>query len=145
MLSYMLTVVLKAVKMLLSCCHKNSQDAAVLTALKAVQDAEKNYPHKDQVQRLIPINLGTDICSYSLSLSPLIPPSVTFNPHLSCSRLDRLDYLVLIFGIHRVLRSKATLIIPPRQISQRLHPDEAQPQTSAQNQPPIHPDPLHHC
>jgi hypothetical protein len=53
----MLTVVLKAVKMLLSCCHKNSQDVAVLTALKAVQDAEKNYPYKDQVQRLIPIIL----------------------------------------------------------------------------------------
>jgi hypothetical protein len=36
----MLTAVLKAVKMLLSCCpKKNSQDAAVLTALKAVQDA----------------------------------------------------------------------------------------------------------
>jgi hypothetical protein len=50
----MLTAVLKAVKMLLSCCPKNSQDA-VLTALKAVQDAEKNHPHKDQVQRLIPI------------------------------------------------------------------------------------------
>jgi hypothetical protein len=41
----MLTAVLKAV-----------QDA-VLTALKAVQDAEKNHPHKDQVQRLIPIIL----------------------------------------------------------------------------------------
>jgi hypothetical protein len=52
----MLTAVLKAVKMLLSCCPKNSQDAAVLTALKAVQDVEKNHPHKDQVQRLIPIN-----------------------------------------------------------------------------------------
>jgi hypothetical protein len=37
----MLTAVLKAVKMLLSCCPKNSQDAAVLAALKAVQDAEK--------------------------------------------------------------------------------------------------------
>jgi hypothetical protein len=35
----MLTIVLKAVKMLLSCCpKKNSQDDAVLTALKAVQD-----------------------------------------------------------------------------------------------------------
>jgi hypothetical protein len=33
--------------MLLSCCPKNSQDAAILTALKAVQDAEKNHPHKD--------------------------------------------------------------------------------------------------
>jgi hypothetical protein len=51
----MLTAILKAVKMLLSCCSKNSQDAVVLPALKAVQDAEKNHPHKDQVQRLIPI------------------------------------------------------------------------------------------
>jgi hypothetical protein len=56
-MSYMLTAVLKAVKMLLSCCPKNSQDAAVLAALKAVQDAEKNHPHKNQVQRLIPIIL----------------------------------------------------------------------------------------
>jgi hypothetical protein len=51
----MLTAVLKAVKMLLSFCPKNSQDADVLTALKAAQDAEKNHLHKDQVQRLIPI------------------------------------------------------------------------------------------
>jgi hypothetical protein len=51
----MLTAVLKAVKMLLSCCPKNSQDATVLTALKAVQDDEKNHPHKNQVQKLIPI------------------------------------------------------------------------------------------
>jgi hypothetical protein len=40
----MLTVVLKVVKMLLSCCPKNSQDAAALIALKAVQDAEKKPP-----------------------------------------------------------------------------------------------------
>jgi hypothetical protein len=53
----MLTAVLKAVKMLLSCCPKNSQDVVVLAALKAVQDAEKNHPYKDQVQRLIPIIL----------------------------------------------------------------------------------------
>jgi hypothetical protein len=53
----MLTAVLKAVKMMLSCCPKNSQDVVVLTTLKAVQDAEKNHPHKDQVQRLIPIIL----------------------------------------------------------------------------------------
>jgi hypothetical protein len=45
----MLTAVLKAVKMLLSCCPKNNQDAVVLAALKAVQDAEKKHPHKDQV------------------------------------------------------------------------------------------------
>jgi hypothetical protein len=52
----MLTAVLKAVKMLMSCCPKNSQDAVVLAALKAVQDDEKNHPaHKDQVQRLITI------------------------------------------------------------------------------------------
>jgi hypothetical protein len=53
----MLTAVLKAIKMLLSCCPKNSQDAAVIAALKAVQDTEKNHPHKDQVQRLIPIKM----------------------------------------------------------------------------------------
>jgi hypothetical protein len=53
----MLIAVLKAVKMVLSCCPKNSQDAAVVAALKAVQDAEKKHPaHKDQVQRLIPIS-----------------------------------------------------------------------------------------
>jgi hypothetical protein len=45
----MLTAVLKAVKMLLSCYPKNSQDDVVLAALKAVQDAEKNHSHKDQV------------------------------------------------------------------------------------------------
>jgi hypothetical protein len=45
----MLTAVLKEVKMLLSCCPKNSQDAAVLTGIKAVQDAEKNHAHKNQV------------------------------------------------------------------------------------------------
>jgi hypothetical protein len=45
----MLTPILKAVKMLLFCCPKNNQDAVVLAALKAVQDAEKNHPYKDQV------------------------------------------------------------------------------------------------
>jgi hypothetical protein len=53
---------------MLNCCPKSSQYAAVLDALKAVQDAEKNHPatqgsrrtcaaHKDQVLRLIPIIL----------------------------------------------------------------------------------------
>jgi hypothetical protein len=50
----MLTVVLKAVKMMLSCCPKNSQDAVVLTALKAVQDAEKNHPIKTKYKDLFP-------------------------------------------------------------------------------------------
>jgi hypothetical protein len=50
----MLTVVLKAVKMLLPCCPKNSQDAAVLTALKVVQDAEKNHPTKTKYKDLFP-------------------------------------------------------------------------------------------
>jgi hypothetical protein len=52
----MLTVVLKSVKMLLFCCpKKNSQDAAVLTALKAVQDAEKKTtPIKTKYKDLFP-------------------------------------------------------------------------------------------
>jgi hypothetical protein len=52
----MLTAVLKAVKMLLSCCpKKNSQDADVLTALKAVQDAEKKTtPTKTKYKDLFP-------------------------------------------------------------------------------------------
>jgi hypothetical protein len=73
----MLTAVLKAVKMLLSCCPKYSQDAVVLTALKAVQDAEKNHPHKYQVQRLIPIRLH--LCDMGLAaswLSTLLGPMV---------------------------------------------------------------------
>jgi hypothetical protein len=48
----MLTAVLKAVKMLLSCCPKNSQDAAVIAALKEVQDAEKNHPTKTKYRDL---------------------------------------------------------------------------------------------
>jgi hypothetical protein len=66
MLSCMLTAVLKAVKILLSCCPKKSQDAAVLTdlkavqdvvltALKAVQDAEKKItPTKTKYKDLFP-------------------------------------------------------------------------------------------
>jgi protein involved in temperature-dependent protein secretion len=50
----MLTAILKAVKMLLSCCPKNSQDAAVLAALKSVQDAEKNHPTKTKYRDLFP-------------------------------------------------------------------------------------------
>jgi hypothetical protein len=50
----MLTAVLKALKMLLSCCPKNNQDSAVLTALKAVQDAEKNHPTKTKYKDLFP-------------------------------------------------------------------------------------------
>jgi hypothetical protein len=50
----MLTAVLKAVKMLLSCCPKNSQDAVVLAALKAVQDAEKTTPTKTRYRDLFP-------------------------------------------------------------------------------------------
>jgi hypothetical protein len=50
----MLTAVLKIVKMLLSYCPKNSQDADVLTVLKAVQDAEKNHPIKTKYKDLFP-------------------------------------------------------------------------------------------
>jgi hypothetical protein len=66
----MLTAVLKAVKMLLSCCSKNSQDTAILTAIKAVQDAEKNHPHKDQVQRLILITLSQIVVALHHPLPP---------------------------------------------------------------------------
>jgi hypothetical protein len=48
----MLTAVLKAVKMLLSYCPKNSQDATVLAALKAVQDAKKTTPTKTKYRDL---------------------------------------------------------------------------------------------
>jgi hypothetical protein len=50
----MLTAVLKAVKMLLFYCPKNSQDAAVLAALKAVQDAEKTTPTNTKYRDLFP-------------------------------------------------------------------------------------------
>jgi hypothetical protein len=53
----MLTIVLKAVKMLLSCCTKNSQDVVVLAALKSSPRCREKPPHKDQVQRLVPIIL----------------------------------------------------------------------------------------
>jgi hypothetical protein len=45
----------------LSCCLKNSQDATVLAALKAVQDTKKNYLHRDQVKRLILIILSISL------------------------------------------------------------------------------------
>jgi hypothetical protein len=48
-----------------------------------------------------------------------------------------LGYLIPTFGAHRILSPKATLMIPSRRISQRLHPDEGLPQASDQNQPPF--------
>jgi hypothetical protein len=50
----MLTAILKAVKMLLFCCTKNSQDAVVLAPLKTVQDTEKNHPTKTKYRDLFP-------------------------------------------------------------------------------------------
>jgi hypothetical protein len=38
--------------MLLFCCLKNSQDATVLSDLKAVQDIEKNHPTKTKYRDL---------------------------------------------------------------------------------------------
>jgi hypothetical protein len=46
-----------------------------------------------------------------------------------------LSYLIPTFGTHRVLSPKTTLTMPPRRVSQYLHPDEGLPQTSNQNQP----------
>jgi hypothetical protein len=45
--------------------------------------------------------------------------------------------LISIFGVQRVLSPKTTLTIPPKRVSQRLHPDEGLPQTSDQNQIPF--------
>jgi hypothetical protein len=67
----MLTAVIKAVKMLLSCCPKNSQDAALLAALKAVQDAEKiNLPTKTKYRDLFPSvsGLGLNLGSWGTDL-----------------------------------------------------------------------------
>jgi hypothetical protein len=46
-------------------------------------------------------------------------------------------YLIPIFGAHRGLSLKTTLTLPPRRVSQCLHPDEGLPQISDQNQPPL--------
>jgi hypothetical protein len=58
----MLTVVLKAVKMLMSCCpNKNNQDVIVLTALKAVQDTEKKITStKIKYKDLFPSKTGPE-------------------------------------------------------------------------------------
>jgi hypothetical protein len=67
----MLTAVLKAVKMLLSCCLKNSQDAAVLSALKAVQDVEKKPPPQRPSTETYSINLyipGLRMCNMHVVL-----------------------------------------------------------------------------
>jgi hypothetical protein len=56
----------------------------------------------------------------------------------SCSGLYSFDYLVLIFYVHRVLSPKTILTMPPRRTSQLLYLDEGLPQTSVQNQPPLH-------
>jgi hypothetical protein len=51
----MLTAVLKAVKMLLSYCPKNSKNTVVLATLKAVQDTEKKItPTKTKYRDLFP-------------------------------------------------------------------------------------------
>jgi hypothetical protein len=45
-----------------------------------------------------------------------------------------LGFLIPTFGAHRGLSPKAPLTMPPRRLSQRLHPDEGSTQTSDQNQ-----------
>jgi hypothetical protein len=55
--------------MLLSYCPKNSQDAALLAALKAVQDAEKiNLPTKTKYIDLFPSGLGLNLGSWETDL-----------------------------------------------------------------------------
>jgi hypothetical protein len=46
-------------------------------------------------------------------------------------------YLIPTFDAHRVQSSKTTLTIPPRRVSQCLHPDEGLLQTFDKNQPPL--------
>jgi uncharacterized protein YwgA len=57
----MLTAVLKTVKMVLSYCSKNSQDVAVLTAIKAVQDVEKKSPPQRLSTKTYSHQYGYDI------------------------------------------------------------------------------------
>jgi hypothetical protein len=47
------------------------------------------------------------------------------------------SYLILIFGAHRVLSSKTTLMMPQRRVNQHLHPYEGLVETSDQNVPPL--------
>jgi hypothetical protein len=79
-------------------------------------------------------------------LSLCSPGHLHFIPccHLRVRDLITLGYLVPTFGAHHILSSKTTLIMPPRRVSQCLHPDECLPQASTQNNSPIHPNPLHH-
>jgi hypothetical protein len=63
----MLTAVLKAVKMLLSFCPKNSQDAAVLTALKQSKMLRKTTPTKTKYKDLFPSG-PMDEYTYQFSL-----------------------------------------------------------------------------
>jgi hypothetical protein len=55
----MLTAVLKAVKMLLSCYPKNSQDAAVLAALKQSKMLRKTTPTNTKYKDLF-LSLGAE-------------------------------------------------------------------------------------
>jgi hypothetical protein len=69
-----------------------------------------------------------------LLFSCALPDLRTFPPHLRVWGPIPSSYLVLIFGAHRVLSPKTTLMIPHRRTSQRLHLDQGLPQTSDQNQ-----------
>jgi hypothetical protein len=64
-------------------------------------------------------------------------PSSTSTHHLRVRDSIALGYLVPTFGSHRILSSKMTSIMPPRRVSQSLHPDESLPQDSTIN-PPLH-------
>jgi hypothetical protein len=70
-----------------------------------------------------------------LSITVFSSASRTFTSHHppSCSGINSPRLFTLAFGAHRVLSLKKTLTMPPRRMSQRLHPDEGQPQESTNN------------
>jgi hypothetical protein len=60
----------------------------------------------------------------------------TFSLSLFCVGDQGLWTLTPNIGAHCVLSSRTTLMMPSRQFSHRLHPDEDMPQTSTHSQPP---------
>jgi hypothetical protein len=61
--------------------------------------------------------------------------SRTFASHHppSCSGINSHRLFTSTFGVHRGLSSKIILTMPPRRMSQHLHPDEVPPQESTNN------------
>jgi hypothetical protein len=74
-----------------------------------------------------------------LAITVFSRASRTFASHHppSCSGINRPRLITPTFGSHHVLSSRTTLVMPPRRMSQCLHPNEGPPKEST-NSPPIH-------